>query len=294
MKKLIFLIAAGFALGVNAQTYSFSKSNEAYFSLSGATNLVSGNWATFEKRIKTPFTFKYWGVNLGDSIFLDDWGSLSLDKTFGEEITFLGEDMESRGIGKSSINYIVSGSSPNRILKFEYKNIGFDGNIPNLNDSASVQCWLYETSNILEYRYGPNRVQTTTWLDNGAYISIYNSDLTKFISVEGDPLNPTLNTTQASNVKSVTGMPINGTVYKFTPSTNTGINEPFAKIIVINNKISLQSSVVVNHISIYNTNGQLVSSQSKAEDTNLSNLNHGIYYIVISTNEGIISEKKFL
>lgn len=294
MKKIIFLITAGFALSVNAQNYSFSKSNEAYFSLSGATNIVNGDWTEFEKSIKMPFTFKYWGGNLGDSIFLNDWGSLSIDKTYGEEITFLGEEMSSRGVGKSFINYLVSGTSPNRIFKVEYKNIGFDGNLPSLEDSASVQCWLYETSNIIEFRYGPNRVQTDTWLDNGTYVSIYNSNFTKFISVEGDPLNPTINKTEISNVKSVTGMPMNGTVYKFTPPSNTGIIEPTVKIRVINNKVSLPASMVINSINIYNTSGQLVQSAINTEEINLSNLNHGIYFIVISTNDGIISEKKFL
>lgn len=294
MKKTLLILCIGFTLASNAQNYTFSKvTGSSYFSLSGATILFNNNWSEFEVGIKMPFNFKYWGANLGDSIFLDNWGSLSVDNNYTGEIAFLGEEMVSRGAGKTSINYIVEGAAPNRILKIEYKNVGFTGDLPGLSDSASSQIWLYETSNIMEFRYGTNKVKSGTWEVGGPYVGIYKPDDSKFMLIEGDPLNPTLNTTDIFNPNPLNGMPLNGTIYKFTPTTGS-IKEAEVKVKVIDNKIVLPASTEVKSIRIFNSSGQLVQSASTVEETNLSILNHGIYFIVINTAEGVISEKKFL
>ncbi|MFM9944247.1 MAG: T9SS type A sorting domain-containing protein [Bacteroidia bacterium] len=290
MKNLILLLAAGFALNSNAQTYTFSKSNGAYFNLSGTTVINNDNWSDFGKGIRMPFQFKLYGSTLHDTIFIDDYGSLNIDDTYGGEITFVGEDLNSRGTGRSLVSYLVEGTMPNRILKIEYRNFGFQRDLPNLRDSGSVQCWLYETSNIIEFRYGPNQVKVSSWYKSGAYANLYSVDYKKYIFLEGDPLNPTLNTTDDDNAKSLNGMPLNGTIYKFTPSSS-GITSPQVKIKLIENKIALPTDVEVKVITIYNCNGQIVQSVSSAEETNLSGLNHGIYFIVINTADGIISEK---
>ena len=240
-----------------------------------------------------PFAFKYWGTLVGDSLFLDDWGSISITKDYNEEINFLGEDLNSRGNRKSGISYLVSGASPNRILKIEYKNVSLDGDSPTFSDSANVQCWLYETSNLLEFRYGVNKVKLTSWTDGGAWVGIYDENANKFISVESNPTNPTINTIDIDNMNPLTGMPVNGTIYTFTPITGS-IKQAETKISIINHKIILSNQIDVKSVSIFNSLGQIIQSVSKAEDADLSNLNHGIYFIVIQTSNGVISEKKFL
>lgn len=294
MKKLLLIITIGFSLTSNAQSYTFSKTvGGTYFNLTGTVAIKTDNWVDFEKGIKLPFPFKYWGANLGDSIYVDDWGSLSISDNYMREIKFLGTDLNSRGTGKTIISYALDGTTPNRIFKIEFRNVGFSLDKPGLKDSTNVQCWLYETSNIIEFRYGPNKVKTSSFKDGGPYVGMFNANNFKYILVEGDPINPTINTTDAANSKPLTGMPLNGTTYKFTPPSG-GITQPDVKINIIQNKISLPASLEVRTISIYNTSGQIVQYASRAEEMDLTNLIHGIYFIVIHTSNGVISEKKFL
>lgn len=292
MKKLILLLTLGLAVTSKAQFYSGSTYKTTYSNLTGATVLYNNNWDDFKKPIKLPFEIKYWDDKLTDSIYLRSFGTLSLNTFYSGHISFISATMRSRGAGKTSVNYLVSGNAPNRILKIEFKNAGFSDDGPNFNDSVNVQCWLYETSNIIEFRYGPNSVKPSTWDKNEGTIGIVNKAVSKLVSMEGTPSNPYINT----NIMIVTrldGLPPNGTVYKFTPSTG-GIKEIPTRINIIDGKISLPSNTDVKAILIYNNTGQLVQSSNTLEETDLSNLNQGIYYIVISTSKGIISEKKFL
>ncbi len=238
-----------------------------------------------------PFAFKYWGLNLGDSIYIDDYGSISVDTYYYEEISFLGEDMNSRGTGKSPLSYKVEGTAPNRIFKLEYRNVGFYGDLPGLADSANVQVWLYETTNVMEFRYGPNKVKTSTWSDAGAFVGIIDTTLSKYIILQKDPANPTINNNDFANLLTLNGMPVDGTIYKFTPSGNNGINKVAIKINIISNRIVLPASVKINSIDIYNVNGQILQSAMSTEDIDLAKFTHGLYLISIETQDGIITQK---
>ena len=59
------------------------------------------------------------------------------------------------------VSYNIEGSSPNRILKIEYKDFpcvysqGYDPLVDSLLiEKFNAQLWFYETSNILEVHYG--------------------------------------------------------------------------------------------------------------------------------------------
>lgn len=288
-----FLLSIGIlgAMFMNAQTYSFTKSTGTYANLTGATILNNTNWVDFETVIKLPFAFKYWGVALSDSIYVDDWGSLSVDNSFGEEISFMFEDLNSRGASKSPISYVISGVTPNRILKVEFQNIGFDGDLPGLADSANAQCWLYETTNVIEYRYGTASVKTTTWTDAGVYVGIFDPSFLKFVNLEGNPASPLVNTSNMNAFNPLTTLPAAGTIYKFTPS-GTGINSPKIKLQQIGNTIIIPTTMIVNSVKVFNVNGQLMMDV-KSIDSNIDilTLPPGVYFISLQTNEGTVTEK---
>lgn len=50
--------------------------------------------------------------------------------------------------------YKIDGTAPNRILKIEWKNRAPYASDYPPSSKVSFQCWLYETSNVIEYRYG--------------------------------------------------------------------------------------------------------------------------------------------
>ncbi len=291
MRNFFLSIGILGAMFMNAQTYSFTKSTGTYANLTGSTILNNTNWVSFETAIKLPFAFKYWGVALSDSIYVDDWGSLSVDNSFGEEISFMFEDLNSRGASKSPISYVVSGITPNRILKVEFKNIGFDGDLPGLVDSANAQCWLYETTNVIEYRYGTASVKATTWTDAGVYVGIFDPSFLNFVNLEGNPASPLVNTTDMNTFNPLTTLPATGTIYKFTPS-GTGINSPKIKFQQVGNTIIFPNTMIVNSVKIFNVNGQLMLDvKSMDSNIDISTLIPGVYFISLQTNEGTITEK---
>jgi hypothetical protein len=293
IKNVFGFFAIAMAFMANAQDYSFSKTSGAYTDLTGANVLANNDWKEFGFGIKVPFAFKIWNETVTDSVYLDDYGTLSLDTNYNGEISFLGEDCNSRGAGKSVISYLTSGSSPNRIFKLEFKNVGFDLDKPLFKDSANVQFWIYETSNIVEYRYGSNKVKTTSWSDDGAFVSLTNSDFSKFIVLQMDPASPTVNKTNIFASSSLTGMPANGTIYKFTPATNS-VSDMNPKMVVIQNKLKIAASIDVKAIQLYNSSGQLLQQVTSAEALNLDLNKSGIYFIKVETSAGIISQKILL
>ncbi len=293
MKKLLLILLIAFTATLNAQYYAFSKSTGVYSNLVGATILENRNWVVIEKGIKLPFSFKYWGVAVNDSVYLDDWGTLSLDTFYDGEISFLWEDLNSRGAGMSKVSSSLEGVAPNRIFKLEYQNVGFDSDVPLLIDSANMQCWIYETTHVIEFRYGPNSVKMATWADGGAYVTLYDPNTNNVISIENNPANPTVNTTDMNNTAPLVGMPANGLIYKFTPSA-TGIQNKSVQIKIIQNKILWPALLNVKLISIYNTTGQCIQSVSNADEINLSTLAHGSYIIALTTDTEMVIQKLIL
>ena len=208
-------------------------------------------------------------------------------------------DLNSRGNNKSEVSYKTEGTTPNRILKIQFHNAGFLAEAPVFPDSVNFQVWIYETSYILEFRYGTNSVKHSSYNgDNGPVIEIADplAPPSNFIVLEGDPANPTLRTSNFASRTSLTGSPANGTIYRFTPSpfhtgvqTNRGI-----KINVIQNRIVLPSGVEVQKVNIINMNGQVVQSSTGTEELNFSTLDHGVYLISVETKDGMITEKLVL
>lgn len=294
IKKVLFLLAIGVILQANSQDYSFSQTTGSYTNLTSTTILANDDWSEFQIGVKIPFSFKFWGQTVSDSLYLDDFGTISLDNDYNGEISILGDDMSSRGAGKSIISAATTGTSPNRIFILEFKNVGFDADGLLFKDSANTQCWIYETSNIIEFRYGSNKVKSTSWSDEGAFVSLINSDFTKFIILQKNPASPTVNKSSIFTATSLTGMPTNGTIYKFTPSTTNSVSGMNAKFNVIENKLQIPANLEVSAIQLYNSNGQLLQTVSKSEELNLNQFTTGIYFIKVATTSGVISQKIYL
>ncbi|MBR4582224.1 MAG: hypothetical protein IKO34_00280, partial [Bacteroidales bacterium] len=127
------------------------------------------------------------------------------------------------------IFYEISGSSPNRILKIEYYGIGpYCSTSPyseSYNYRAYFQIWLYETTNVVELRYG-----NTTWPASPSYSGAQ----TVHIGIKGTTtangiyINSWSNTMQRSGPVELTlnstNKPASGTLYRFTPVADNQVS----------------------------------------------------------------------
>gem|GEM_PF-964505 len=138
-----------------------------------------------------------------------------------------------------SIKYKLTGTAPNRILKIEFHDLQF---YINLEGNLIYQVWIYENSNVIEFRYGdPTDTgdETAVWGDwsdtNGLSIGL-NGDRAQdyFMSITpGDP--PTYSFDVANNgIRSHADI-YSGLVYRFTPiirwqgGTTSSENDWFTK-----------------------------------------------------------------
>ncbi|MCB0769953.1 MAG: hypothetical protein KDC00_06060, partial [Flavobacteriales bacterium] len=105
----------------------------------------------------------------------------------------------------NSLSTVLVGTAPNRIRVIHYDlNISF-------GSPGVMQIWLYEGSNVIEFRYGASAGSS-----GSATIAIAGADVANFISVT-----PPSSSSSATRNNAVTGWPGAGTVYTFTPPAAT-------------------------------------------------------------------------
>lgn len=148
--------------------YTFEVLNEPYTQLVDATSLNgNSNWEDPDYLI--PIGFDFYGFG--------DWNS---EMTFGGVFGYGGELFLGSFDGTQPLNHLcpygldvhdpnvgtnnppaghiyqkIDGTAPNRICKIEWRNVGFYLD-PTGTMRMNFQMWLYETSNRIEYRYGPS------------------------------------------------------------------------------------------------------------------------------------------
>jgi hypothetical protein len=265
------------------------------------------------------FTFRINGktttkiaINGGDYLAPDTTG---LQSGFG----IISSIMRDRGTttSLSPIRYATTGAPGSRIFKLELFNAGFDDEFftfgTNL-DSANLQVWLYETSNIVEIRYGGSKVSHfSTYFDKGLQVGfVKNFDksqgmLEKAYILKGNPASPTIDSfdMNSTNYPAMNAMPANGTVYRFTPKTgsSTGIVSvtsgtigkiyptTCANVLNIEHHNSYPIAYQVVSMSGYTVLNGEVTGTSKILD--VANLAAGIYQVRL-TNNGQTEVQRFV
>lgn len=225
--------------GKESSSYTFSATTAAYAPLTGATNLATTYpWDDPEESVPVGFSFQSaFGASMTSLSFdISLGGSLSNDFTFPmtlPRIIFAPYEVDLidrgyiRGVSESAIRYKTDGTAPNRIFKLEWENAGFYGEFDEfnqLNDFVNVQMWLYETSGIIEFRYGPSSIQSPLFSFEGsdgplvgiADMDFANEAFNELMILTGAPANPVV-VTDEINITELTGTPANGTLYRFTP-----------------------------------------------------------------------------
>jgi len=221
-KFLTFLFVVLISLGINAQTantYSYAPSSGATLDpMTGATTIVAASVDDAPSTIQNiGFNFVYEGVTYTQFSASPDGflklGSPAASSQFSNSITsttnipklFPYWDDLATGTG-GSVSFVVTGSGPNRILKIQWF-VTIPRNTAGAANST-MQAWLYETTNVIEFRYG-----TVGGNSLSASIGINGATATNYISIT-TPANSSSSST-ANNSNTV--WPGNGTMYTFAP-----------------------------------------------------------------------------
>ncbi|MGB0249581.1 MAG: T9SS type A sorting domain-containing protein, partial [Flavobacteriales bacterium] len=139
----------------------------------------------------------------------------------------------------SSIQYQVTGESPNRILKVEWDECGLYDEISGLGTTTarlSFQTWIYESGGIIEYRFGSNTIPSDSldqleFLTSGIILGFdYDYYTGTFYTASGDANAPDWTLTDDFyqwyySGSNLSGVPVEGTVYRFGPAVNVAETE---------------------------------------------------------------------
>lgn len=277
MKKLLFLfcLLSPSILIAQYKYYHDSSYNQSFNLLSGSTSVNNNHfWDDTSIAIPIGFTFKLFSES-SDTLYLSKYVGfgaylnmhpVSSSTPFVTGIIALGSDLQDRDTSKtgsfSPISYSVSGSSPSRIFKLEWKNAGFFKPIDegtSYDDSLDLQMWLYEGSNAIEVRFGNGQFVSPAYdLYNGAkgpWVAIYDSanvnmNARVYYSFKDSVQAPTLDS--FSNLSSLSlppgmiGNPVAGNVYRFSPIVSA-----------IGTGYTMLNSVVSNDVNYFNQKNEL-------------------------------------
>lgn len=311
MKKttLLFLLLLS-AVGVKAQTYNFSVSQETYADLAGSTSMNNGQVWDYDEfgPVAIPFSFSIAGQAVNRFLFQDNYFMFlkpgattdSEDGLFYVDAStaFIQDRTFSTGTSSSPISYKTEGEAGSRILKLEVKNAGLeDGDDLGFDEDeyfVNFQIWIYESNNTIEIRYGQNNIDDLDVLDTeGMLIAGISKDEDNAYLVYGESADPTygeftLDTFPEEGL-TMDAFPANGTVYKFTPAGVAGVKDfsksaislyPNPATTVLNLK---SNSFASADYEIYDILGKRVAASKMAAGSdvqiNIENLNEGVYFV---------------
>jgi hypothetical protein len=320
MKKTLLSIFAFSAITLaNAQEfpYPFEVLNEPYVDLVEPIS-VSGNelWDDPEYIVPIGFEFQLFDSPISQLYILPPGSQIvnSLSQKTTELLFPYLSDIMNASIDEavSPISYLLDGTEGSYIFKLEFKNVGFYSEYESLGTFANTtnfQVWLYQGSNVIEYRFGENTIKSGNLIHifgngplvgMGQQVALDGSSWSGFWSLTGDPSNPTITaiptgTQFFTSEQILSGEPLSGTVYRFgTLPTSIEEEETTAttelKIwpTLATTEIHFNAKEGEEYI-IYDMVGKQVyqgKATSTVETINVSNLPPGQYILKTETGQG--------
>lgn len=322
MKKsiLFIFIIISFQHIIAQATYNFDVLNEPYLDISNGTSLNDGNfWDADSYLIPFGFQFQLNAYNFNSLFIIEDGtggilsNTISLDSGQGaflipilQDLVDLGDIDENTSL--TNISYIVDGAVGNQIFKLEYNNVGFFDDVTS-SDFINFQVWLYESTNVIEYRYGASQINNP----DDSYQGLSGLSIGLFPSLDGDnqmildtgyvlggnPDSPTIIQINAGgdiDDFAIIGSPESGTVYRFTPGV-LAINE-FSQTdfsMVPNpttDYFSVQTKENIQLVTIHNNLGQKVKEfKDRFDHLTISEIPAGVYFVTVTSNNESVTKK---
>lgn len=245
---LCFLIALLFIANTaraQAPNYAFLATSGTYTPITGGTNVtLTYNGATNNddgvaipaNAIPIGFTFNYNGTDYttirpcanGFAVFsstavpnnTDTWTNNLTSGMAGIRtiIAPLWDDMDM--VSASGVSYVLTGSSPNRVLTIQWTNARWE--YAATSGVISFQVKLYETSNVIEFIYQQETGTIANAGDLGASIGITSgaSGSGSFLSLSDAGTNPSVSST--AETTSINTKPATGQIYRWSPYCTAG------------------------------------------------------------------------
>ena len=295
MQKNLLLIFLSVFMSAQAQLdYFLTYSNSTYTELTGATDVSVDAWTNASTR-SLPFTFKYFGLNYTnlyitfDGVYFSDTGN---------DYIFYGTD-NFRPKGniptESPISFLVTGSSPNRIFKVQYKNVSEATVGGSYVYSINNQIWLYEGTNVIEYHFGNSSITDPKFTP--FYIGIIDGDNVPYLGIENTSAAPTLvRVTNTGSPKGIPTYPGNGQVYTLTPKRTSVTPENIVPYTFVQgaNTFAVQCNEEYK-LKVLDINGRDLSNYLKFDiisgKYSLSGCASGMYILNIEVGNQIFTEK---
>lgn len=291
--------------------YTFTAETAAYTPLTGTTSINNNTpWDDPTFTFPMPFVMRIQG-QLIDTLMLDGLGGSLIGSSNGNPIFGVmapfETDLIDRGydstISLSPLSYKVDGAAGSRILKIEWKEVGSYGEYSNtggiLNMFISFQAWVYEGSNIIEYRYGPNTINDFATFYEGDPGPLVGTALTDGnASIVANLISgPVSSPLFSLSLLPLFGTPANGTLYRLTPiGGSSSVNESQLSSLmniwpnpvndIVNLELKNEQQAV---ISLYNMQGQKLKQQLLTENRSSldwSDLPAGAYLIRMEGQAG--------
>lgn len=306
--------------------YTFSTFVSTYSTITG-TSLTGGlKWDDDTFGITLPFMFKIYSQNKVQ-LKLFEARTLSFDDINNDPTASLlapmFEDFCDRAYdpttdnpgdpgGISPITYTITGSVGNRICKIQYSNLGFyDEN--NNGPAVSVvnfQTWLYETSNIIEFRFGNVNIQNaaTNLTAGSAGFSCFladsldtgNGSTPRSNALYGNSASPTMSPFNVAFTNGVSINITNGRVYQFKPTTvitALGKNKQ-SNISLFPNPakdyIHINGLSEINKFKVWDLYGKEMDVNLNNGMIDVSSLIKGVYFIEIKQSQNEKQTFKFI
>ncbi len=292
MKQLLTLgTLLTLSLSVRAQTYTHSLRNNTYAHLNESLRTYKDSNAIFDTMFRTSFQIPYFGKAISDSVIIFGTGNFAITEfEFDDEASAFGAELMPRKDGRSFIAQTTEGSSPNRIFKIEWGNLGFQFDTLG-NDSVNFQVWFYENGGIIEYHYGKSSVKNPfSWNgETGAYVYLVDYDGNKTYGLKGNPSSPLSYTSFITGAGPLNAVPAVNSVFRFTPAAGNSVAEITQRTTKLrcmgNHEFEIQSTGPIHNMRLIDLNGK-ICLQDMATRFSTDHLPAGVYFLQVETASG--------
>jgi subtilisin-like proprotein convertase family protein len=228
--------ANGQAIG----SYTFTNTLPGgYAALSGATTVSVAIGNNTDEGISAPinmgFTFNFGGSNFTQiKMNTNGWATFNMTETsttnynsINSSSTFVVAGF-SRDLVISNMKYMTTGTAPNRIFKMEYNGVrSFP--VLGLNvvpTNGAFQVWLYESSNVVEIKYGAFTAGSFGTLNTTVTVGLksFNTNIAHVRTVSGSTWSGAAVSNSSTATVSLTSVlfgtsqvPTNGRMFRFVP-----------------------------------------------------------------------------
>jgi hypothetical protein len=204
------------------------------------------------------------------------------------------------GKADSDIRYEVVGPPGNQIFKLEWDNVAFYNEGAPYSMRLDVQMWLYQSSGIIEFRYGPRtELDYDVILDYTGVPVMFMRDVNQddgtweaAQALLGSPEDPEFTDIQddfdLNGSLYLDALPDNGVVYTFSPLL-VNIKESDKEMQIFPNPadetLYIKTDTFINQqVALYNSQGQMLTTvqlRNSLERLDIRNLPAGVYFLNI-------------